>query len=180
MVNDDQMKTHDDELVFSARYSPFRVWVMVIFIAMFPIWVFLRVSYLNLLRGEYLNAFLFSAPLLLMIYFTLDSILFKELLFYSDRVVKIWHFFGRRTIYYRRAKVIHPPWYLRWLGHAIRETRENGKDLLMQMPVSYVACFLRADSIKMIGKILDYLTEDTENNQKPFRKARLPKEVICL
>jgi len=50
----------------------------------------------------------------------------------------------------------------------------------MQMPVSYVACFLRADSIKMIGKILDYLTEDTENNQKPFRKARLPKEVICL
>lgn len=179
MGDDEQTKTEQDEIIFSARYSVFRVWFMVIVVEMFPTWILCYLLYIDVVKGRNIHAFFVSLLLLLMFLLALDSMSFKELRFYQDRVVKIWHIFGSRTIFYRTAKVIDPPSYLRWLSYAIRETEENGKDLLLQMPVSYVACLFPSDSSKMIGKILDYLTEDTENNPRTFKKVGLPKEVIC-
>jgi len=179
MADSEEITSQEEEILFSARYSVFRVWFMVIVVVMFPTWIFCYLLYIDVLKGEYIHAFFVSVFLLLMLLLALDSIFFKELLFYQDRVVKVWHIFGNRTIYYRTAKVIDPPWYLRWLSYAIRETGENGKDFLLRVPVSYVAGLFPSDSTKTIGKILDHLTEDTENRSRRFKKARLPKEIIC-
>jgi len=179
MANNDGINEQDNDLVFLARYSVSRVWFSVIVVWVFPTWVLCYLLYVDMLKGNYVHAFFVSVFLVLALVAILDSTFFKELRFYQNRVVKVWHVFGNRTIYYRTAKVITPAWWLRWLSCVIRETTEDGKDLPLQLPVSFIACLFPSYSRKVIGKILDYLTEDTENTSRHFKKASLPKEVIC-
>ena len=180
MVENEQLKTQDDEIIFSARYSVSRVWLLLIVVAVFPTWLLFSVVYLDLVRGRYIDALLFSILPLLMLLFTLDSVFFKELLFYQDRVVKVWHIFGNRTIYYVAGKIVDPPRYWRWVlsGHHIRETRP-GKNFVIQIPILYVGSMFPSTTVQKIETIMDYLTQDVENNPRTFKKASLPKEVIC-
>jgi hypothetical protein len=178
MVDKDQITKLEDEIIFSARYSPFRVWIMVMVVALLPMWLLFRVCYLDLLRGKYMDAFIVSVLPLLMLLVTLDSIFFKELLFYQDRVVKVWHLFGRRTIYYSAGKVVDPPHSWRWIFsyHHIRETR-IGKNFVIQIPILYIAWLFPSAAAAKIETIMDYLTQDIEDNPRNFKRATLPKEV---
>jgi hypothetical protein len=180
MGDDEQTKTEQGEIIFSARYSVLRVWSMVIVVAMFPTWIFCYLLYIDVVHEKYIHAFFVSVLLLLMLLFTLDSILFKELLFYQDRVVKVWHIFGSRTIYYVAGKIVDPPRYWRWVlsGHHIRETR-SGKNFVLQIPVLYIGSMFPSTTARKIETIMDYLTQDVQNNPRNFKKASLPKEVIC-
>jgi len=137
-------------------------------------------AYLAALEGKYrgLATLLLPAAILP---FLLDSVLFKEILFYQDRVVKIWHFFGKKAIRYSNGSVSFPEWYMRWLSsaHFIFESKENGRPVPMRMPLLYNAFFFSVDSAKQIEKIMAYLTEYDERHLRKFKKATLPKEVLC-
>jgi hypothetical protein len=174
MAKDDGMTTHDDDLVFSQGYSAFKVWFSVIVLGALPMWLMFYACYLNLLRGEYIDALILSAVPLAMLLFVLDAIFFKELLFYRDRVVKVWYLFGHRTIYYRAAKVIDPPPRFRWIltYHHIRETRP-GKAFVLQIPILYIGSFFPSASAEVIARILDYLTEHSQDNPRIIKKAEL-------
>lgn len=181
MANVHTISASEDEIIFSARYSLLRVWFSVIVAFLFPMYLFFYAAYAEVLRGAYILAAtccLMGCVILLM---TLDAILFKALLFYADRVVKVWHLFGRRTIYYSRAKVIGPPKGYEWVssGHAIRETR-TGRDFLLQVPISFMAFFFSSGTSKKIASILDYLTGDKEKNPRISTKSILPAEVIAV
>lgn len=181
MLDNGRAKTQEDEIIFSARYSPFRVWFSVIIMFLPFMWLFFGVAYADLLRGKYINALLLALMPSIALLFTLDSIFFRRLVFYEDRVVKLWYVLGQRTIYYSRAIVIGPPKYFHWLSsvYAIRETGENGKYLLMQIPISYIAFFFPSATSKGIETIVNCLTGDTANIPKRiFVKSRLPKEAI--
>ena len=181
MADDYGMTMHDDDLVFSARYSASKVWFAVIVLFTFPMWLMFNVCYLDLLRGKYIDALISSIVPLFMLLFVLDAIFFKDLLFYQDRVVKVWYLFGQRTIYYRAAKVVDPPPYLRWIltNHHIRETRP-GKRFVVQIPILYIGSFFPSESVAVIARILDYLTEHSEDNPRIIKKAVLAKEVTWV
>ncbi len=102
MVDNEQTATQKDQVIFSARYSLFRVWFTIIAHSPFLLLVFYVVIRCAM-KGDYMSAALLSlvaTPALLLV---LDSIFFGQLVFYQDRVVKEWHFLGQRTIYWGRG-----------------------------------------------------------------------------
>jgi hypothetical protein len=182
MASEEPTTPHSDEIIFSARYSLFKVWISAIVVLVPFLWIFFAVVYHNFVVGDYVGATLFcllATSLLFLV--LLDSILCKELIFYHDRVVKTWHIFGQRTIHYSRAKLNRATTRLRWIApvSAILEVNENGGYLLWQIPISYIAIFFPSDTSKKTEAILDYLIGGTENVHGRFMNSTLPKEAIC-
>ena len=104
MVDVEQAKTKEDEIVFSARYSTFRVWAVLILIYGPFMPIFFLIGHFSISRGEYvgiLSYLLCAAGSLI----ALDSVFFKEILFFQNKIVKVWYLFGERTIYYLQASL---------------------------------------------------------------------------
>jgi len=181
MVGEKQAVTGEDEVIFEARYSRFKVWLCIV-VAIIPVLVLsFGAAYLCLLENKYIGAvalFLIGSAGLL---FTLDSALLERIVFYRDRLTKYWYLFGSRTIHYSRAMVKAPDRYMRLLSsaHFIAEIKENGKPVPMRLPIMYNSFFFPSDAANTIKLITDYLAEDTEKNPRIFKKAMLPGEVIC-
>ena len=121
-----------------------------------------------------------GAPVVLL--YALDSLLTKLIIFYQDRVVKIWNFLGQETIYYSKAKVSGAPrnWQIQRLNwYQITETKHNGRSLLFQIPIIYGAYFVPPDAAKKIDWIIDYLTGKNEKTHRMFKESFLPMDVVC-
>jgi len=169
-------KIHADEIVYTACYSKWRMYISLLIIMPFYLTLLIGTIIFCINDKEYVKALLLILIMLLpWIVIILDSILFKELVFYSDRVTKSWYFFGSRTIYYKHAKIVGPPRNMKWLSSAyqIRETNDNGKTILKQIPILYISFFFPAKTSNSISEIGDFLTGDKENNPRPFNKTNL-------
>ena len=129
----------------------------------------------NYRENDYVSSILFAIIITILLVIVSDSLLFNNITFYEDRVVKEWFFVGSITIYYMRAKVIGPPSGFTWLSsaHQIRKTDENGKSLLRQIPIFYISFFFRKKDTNIIADILNYLTDDEHNNPRVFKKTIL-------
>jgi hypothetical protein len=111
----------------------------------------------------------------------LDVIFTDRIVFYQDRVVKIWNFLGQKTIYYSKAKVTGAPrnWQIqRSKWYQITETGDNGRRIWLQIPILYCAQFVPPDTAKRIDLIIDHLTGKNENRTRIFKERFLPIEVI--
>ncbi len=169
-------KEPQDEIVYTACYSKWRMYIS--FLIMMPLYFTLAIGTIifMIIDKKFIGALLWILIFLLpMTVLTLDSILFKELVFYSDKVTKSWYLFGSRTIRYQAAKIVGPPRNFEWLSSAyqIRETNEFGKTILKQIPILYISFFFPSKTSKTIREIGDFLTEDKENNPRPFKKANI-------
>lgn len=179
MGDDEQTYTEENEIIFSARYSPSKVWFTIITLFMFPMWILLSSAYHLTLKGQYSIATGCSLLGTAILLFTLDSLLFKELLFYRNRVVKVWRFLGQRTIYYSRAKVTGSSTSYRYFLRVFQiKESQIGKALFIQVPISCIFFFFPPDVRNKISNIIDYLADDTSTGLKMFNKSSLPKEVI--
>jgi hypothetical protein len=132
-------------------------------------------------KGRYVLATMMALGIPCLILIVVDFVFTKQFLFYEDRLVKEWYFFGRRTIYYRRMRVRCTPSHLKWLstGHAFVEDRGNLMAILFQIGIAYNGRYIAPDAAKKIDTIVNYLTGDSEENPRPCIKAALPKEVLC-
>ncbi len=171
-------KEHQDEIVYTACYSKWKMYIS--FLIMMPLYLTLLIGTIVFCINdkEYVKALLLILIFLLpCIVIISDSILFKDLVFYSDKVTKSWYLFGSRTICYQSAKIVGPPKYKEWLSSAyqIRETNEFGKTILKQIPILYISFFFPSKISKTIREIGDFLTEDKENNPRPFKKTNLQR-----
>lgn len=63
----------------------------------------------------------------------LEMLLSDRIIFYRDKVTKVWHFFGSRTIPYSNARVILA--YIRTNMWTISEGRPPGQYLALQIPI---------------------------------------------
>lgn len=180
MADNDQANAQADDIVFSARYSRFKVWISII-VAILPV-MFLSfgAAYLCMLRGKYLGAVALSLIGSCGLLFVLDSALFKGIEFFGDRVTKLWYVFGSRTVQYSSGMAKAPDWYMRLLSsaHFIVEVKDDGRPVPLRLPIMYYAFFFPSDTAKKIEMIIDYLTEDTENNPRKFKRSMLPKEFM--
>jgi hypothetical protein len=167
-----QTQTHEDEIILSARYSPLRVWFWLIIIFPLPALPFFYIAYACMRDGNYIGGafvILLCAGLLI---FALDALFFERLLFYQDRVVKVWRLFGRRTLYYSRASITQNE---ESIARYIVESYEDGSSVRFRLPIMYIARLFPRETTKRIGIIVDYLTEDNRKGSRKFKKSTLPK-----
>jgi len=169
---------HHDETVYTGSYSKWKMYISLLITMPLYLTLIIGTIIFCINDKEYVKALLLILILLLpWIVILLDSILFKDLVFYSDKVSKSWYFFGSRTIYYKYAKIVGPPRNMKWLSSAyqIRETNDNGKTILKQIPILYISFFFPSKTSKTIREIGDFLTDDKENNPRPFKKTNLQR-----
>lgn len=110
----------------------------------------------------------------------LDILLVKKIVFYGDRVEKVWHLLGRRIIPYSKTEVRGPSDSFRWLqkAYAIRAVGSDGKRHLMQIPIFYNARFVDPAVAMQIDAIMAYMADGLVNKPTRFAKVTLPKEVV--
>ena len=133
------------------------------------------------IKGNYaIGLFFFLAGTLPLITICLDTFLFKELCFYSDKVTKSWSFFGVRTIYYSKARIFAPVSFLKLFNSAnqIKETDDYGKTLSIQMPIIYLTFFFKKAQLNQIIEIINYLTDNSDDNPRLFKKNTLSEENL--
>jgi hypothetical protein len=177
MIDEEQKPANENEVIYSAEYHTTKVLLSLVVVA-FPGAIVTGGAYLAILAEEYLPAglLLFLATTMLLV--SLECVLFKQLLFYPNRVVKSWYLFGRRMIRYSDASVSDPQNRWRSSLHTIFESKDNGKPVPLCFPIQYHDFFFPPRTRKAIEMIMDYLTEDKLNSPRKFKKSKLPKEVV--
>lgn len=178
MISSDQIDAYRQQVILSARYSARRwFWGMgLIFLA----FITSLCSIFLIQRGN-VKGIVGPIGASIVLLFALDQIFTDQIIFYQDKVVKIWHFLGQRTIYYSSAKVTggnskvvqRPKWY------QITETKDNGRRLWFQIPILYGAQFVPSDTAEEVDVIVDYLTGNDKNRSRSFKKSFLPLDVVC-
>jgi hypothetical protein len=171
-------KEPQNEIVYTGCYSKWRMYISLLIQIPFYLTLVIGTIIFCINDKEYVRAFLLTLMFLLpCILITSDSILFKELIFYRDKVTKLWYLFGSRTIYYGNAKIVGPPRNMKWLSSAyqIRENNDKGKTILKQIPILYISFFFPSKTSKAIKEIGDFLTDDKESNPRLFKKTNLQR-----
>lgn len=123
-INQLQQPSQSDELIYFVKYSPLKL-LLSWLVNSLGIYLIIGVNIEILRAGEYFNGVLWTFMSLAILIIFLDSILFKGLYFYKDRVVKMWRFGGKRTIYYTNAKVYSPPSIFKWLTSSYKIGRAH-------------------------------------------------------
>jgi len=131
---------------------------------------------LDLLTSAFFGLAALSAMIII-----LDSLLFKQIVFYTNRVTKYYYLLGQITVYYSNAEIDGPPGQFKWLSSAykIRKTDEYGNALLKQVPMLFFAFFFSKRDMEQINNIINCLTEDLKNNPRIFKKNILNEEELC-
>lgn len=168
------------EPILSARYTSGWSWAAGAFAASI-VYAAVWGLYTYPLRGDYFRTVCAIIALPAYVLISLDILLTKEIVFYRDRVEKVWHLVGRRTIPYSTGLVRGPADEFRWIqkGYTIREVGADGKAALVQVPIGYNARFVDSETAKQIDVIMAYMAGDKLNKPTRFTKATLPKEVVC-
>ncbi|MGB6066460.1 MAG: hypothetical protein WBG50_16785, partial [Desulfomonilaceae bacterium] len=133
-MNTEQSKDRDNEIIGFAHFSVGRA-IFRIIGGSIAISLCVAAGLIRLSNGEpLLGGVLFVAGLLMLRNF-LDLALSDRIIFYGNRVTKIWHILGQSTIYFSRARVVRVKFSRRPLEWVIRETGPNGERLSMQRPI---------------------------------------------
>jgi hypothetical protein len=188
--NTNETSQLDDEPILCVRYTTALKWLArivmppVVFLLFYAIHLFL-------LREDYLRALIVAVPALTFLVGGIDTLLTKHILFYRNRITKVWYFLGQKTIPYARAKLRVFPAYMRnWPGwrtamksFSIVEVDDKGRDTLIQFPISYSFVSVAPATRKAVEAVLTYLLDipkgwDIYETKGFFAKCTLPKEVI--
>jgi len=136
-------------------------------------------------RGDYVKGIVGPLGGLGLLLFGLEVFLRKQIVFYHDRIVQVWHFLGKRTIPYKRARLIVPPVaYLVWTKvYRFKEADDNGYVPILQVPIAYSAMFASRETRKKVDKIVSFLVgvkDDRSINEKSrlLQEHILPKELL--
>jgi len=181
MAYDDRTGTQLESIVFTARYSRLKAWgsvVVAILLAILP-WGAAMYQMLEEGAGDWTLVF----PLLIVLgalWFAIDTLSFKELVFYDDRISEIRYLFGATTVYYSGGGVSGETLGTNLLcpQHVLHASTEDGRQVLKGCTISYVPFLFPSDTAKTIAKIWGYLSEDTINDCRVFKKARLPADGV--
>jgi hypothetical protein len=157
-VNTEQNKRLGDEIICCAYFCRGRALIPILVTLLLLVY-FVYGSHETFLKGDYLGMLIFFVTDLMAVLFLLDYLLSDKIIFYRNRVTKIWHAFGSRTIYYSSAKAHRNPESMTesW---TISETRLNGKVLFPQIPICFQRRLYSADALEEILSILSDLAGD--------------------
>lgn len=106
------------------------------------------------LKGKYLEMLVMIMADITAFLAVVDYTFSDRIIFYRDRVTKIWWGLGSKTIYYIDAKVSKnlkgPEWWM------IREKGPNGKPVFFQIPIRYYPdLFHSQESEKILSTLAD-------------------------
>jgi hypothetical protein len=194
VVDSNPMTPQDDEVILSVRYTIGGGYAGLSTLVV--VW-FCYVSYLLVLWEDYLRAAIAVPGCLILLGGSVSALFFKNLLFYRDRLVKVWHLFGQRTIPYSRAKMcVNPPWLRGILfpygkpllvpyrePFRVRETDTTGRVRMIQTSIGFGSIFVSPDTNDKVEAIMSYLV-GVEDKSKLYEKSRiftkstLPKDIL--
>lgn len=185
-----QMKPQDDEPILCVRYTTDLGWVVRIAVLGMGV-LLLYAMHLFLLREDYLRALIEAVAASIFLAGATDSLLTKHIVFYQDRVVKVWYFLGYKTIPYARGKLRVWPAYMRYhLGYktarksfGILEVDDTGRVPLLQMPIGYCFICVTPTWRKQVETVMRYLLggeegADIYEADGVFVKSTLPKDIL--
>ena len=178
-MNTEQSTERGNEIVGSAHFSMGRA----IFSIMGPCIVSLyciMAGFITLSRGEPLWSVLLFVVGVLVLRPLPDLILSDRIIFYGNRVTKIWHILRPRTIYFSRAKVWRNQFRGDTLMWVIRKTGPNGERLFMQKPIIYRPSFFLSEESEEILSLLVDLADDEIEGGGYSRKDGLVAGIVCL
>jgi hypothetical protein len=176
----------NDEVILCVRYPTFRsllAAVCAIAVGIAP-W---NTVYSLVLSGNYVKAFFAAGFCLIMIYGGSELLFTKHILFYRDRIAKVWYLFGQRTVPYERARLIADPAPVgfRWVkALSIQETNSKGEVLTFQVPIRFTSHFVSRETRRKVETVTGYLV-DVEDRSKLYEESRifvkstLPKDILC-
>ncbi|HQB40052.1 MAG TPA: hypothetical protein PL053_12385 [Deltaproteobacteria bacterium] len=176
-----------NQVIFAAVYSRPKV-ILALLINALPFYLIIGIAYELFLTNNYdyksldlLTSAFFGLAALSAMIIILDSLLFKQIVFYTNRVTKYYYLLGQITVYYSNAEIDGPPGQFKWLSSAykIRKTDEYGNALLKQVPMLFFAFFFSKRDMEQINNIINCLTEDLKNNPRIFKKNILNEEELC-
>lgn len=178
-INQLQQSSESDELIYFAKYSFIKLlfsWL----VNSLGIYLIIGVNIEILRAGEYFNGVLRTFLSLAILIIFVDSILFRGLYFYKDRVVKMWKFGGKKTIYYNNAKVYGPPIIFKWLtsSYTIRATKKDGRVLILQFPIQFMSFFFSSKDANNVNKIINHLTGNQLSNPRIMKIHSLNFEIL--
>jgi hypothetical protein len=189
VVDNGPKAPQDDEVILCVRYTTFVGWLVLIGV-MFLVYIFCDALYRLIPGGKYVEALIVGAAASVMLAGAIDFLFTKHVLFYRDRIVKVWHFLGQKTIPYERAKLIVSPrfvqrrvWPLPNNGFRISLTDKTGRTYPIQIPVLFPRICVAAETRKKAEFIVSYLA-DVEDTSKLYEKSRiftkstLPKDIL--
>lgn len=138
-------------------------------------------------QGEYDDALLLAACLPTCLACAIDQLFTKHILFYRDRIVKVWHLLGQRTIPYKNAKLAGD--YRRWVSWyvgddksiSLYEVDEKGKHRLIHIPIYFLK--VPKETRGKVEIAISYLVgvevgPKLYEKSRRFVKSELPKEVL--
>jgi hypothetical protein len=108
-------------------------------------------------EGKYLEMVVMIMADLMAFLAVVDYTFSDRIIFYRDRVTKIWWGLGSKTIYYFDAKVSKNSKGLEWCQ--IREKGPNGKPFLFQIPIRYYPDLFHSQESEKILSILADLAD---------------------
>lgn len=124
-------------------------------------------------KGHLLESALLLAGLVMILLF-LDTLFSERLIFYSDRVTKVWRGFGSRTIYYLNAEVGDT-----YHGMvSIRESDANGRRSWPQIPIFIQDSLFSFKVREELNVIINYMTGGLRWGKGVIKKSTLDKEAL--
>jgi hypothetical protein len=176
MGADEQADIGVDEIIFTARYSALRVSIFGLAMYGSGVLSFFGLAYFELQQQKYFLTGLSASVGFCALLFGLDTMFFRELRFYQDRVVKCWRMFGwKRTIYYSNAGVSDSEG-----GRWIFESAAGGaKSFRRRFPIYYEELLFPSDTAKTVRMILTHLSGKKVGYSGKFNRDILPKGFIA-
>jgi hypothetical protein len=158
-MNTKQSRGRGNEIIGSAHFSMGRA-IFRIIRGSIVFLLCIMAGFVTLSMEEPLWSILVFVVGLLMLRSLLDLVLSDRIIFYGDKVTKIWHIFGPRTIYFSRAKIWRVQSRVDPLMWVIRETGPNGERLFMKKPIIYDPPFFPSEASEEILSLLIDLAGD--------------------
>jgi hypothetical protein len=186
LVDNHSVAPQDDEVILCVRYTTGGGYAgLLVLIAVWFCWGF----YILVLQGDYLGAAVVAPGCLMMLGVAASNLFFKHLLFYRDRIVKVWHLFGQRTVSYSRAKMCVNTWIRpRILPYgkpfSVKETDSTGRVRLIQTSIAFGSVFVSPDTGDKVESIMSYLVGEEDKSKlyeesRIFVRSALPKDILC-
>jgi hypothetical protein len=176
----------DDEIVLRVRYTEIKGWVRIFILILSGAFIIDTACFFMLPRAEYRRAIMCLVGGAALLGFALEVLFTKHILFCSDRVVKVWHVFGKRSIPYNMTRLdfasfLNGP--RKGKVYVIKEVGTSGSVSLLQVPIFYRAYMVSPETDKQVDAVLSYLVGIEGNsavNEKVrvFQRSTLPKEVL--
>lgn len=185
MIGEHETKPQQDEPILCVRFTRPLSWIAPIVVILTGCWL-IEIDYELIIHREYLRLAVCLFGTFCAFGLGLNHLLTRHILFYRDRVVKVWFFFGERSIPYSRALLIpsRPGLVLRG-GFALKDVMENGWNALNPIPVTWVLFSTQLVSREMAQKVYAIVgclagVEDIHQIKEKSRRLQrtvLPKEL---